>query len=351
MKRTIFVLAAVLVVFGCGPGGPGGSGPAAPPVDTSDATNDFYDNEATHPLPLAALTVDGEVADSGPADLTALPRRSVIVKEALLDGEGAPRFVGSYRYDGYSLFDVLNRIKVRKKNASEFAPIVDLYVEAANAEGDKAVFSWGEIFYPNELHRILIADAVTLIVPTKTEDLWPLPAGPKIVAADDLLTERNIANPSRLTVRSLDASFPAVPPDAPPGGGEVKIVGLSGAETTLSIPDSARTLTYETVFYGRGRGIHSTTPFTGFLLKDVLLPHYPLTREALKRAVLTIAARDGYRVAATYAEIFNRNDQQELLLVEDPAMANGWRFRVFPACDFFSDRSIRDVSEIRIELR
>ncbi|MBN2265627.1 MAG: hypothetical protein JW775_07425, partial [Candidatus Aminicenantes bacterium] len=209
----------------------------------------------------------------------------------------------------------------------------------------------GEIFYPNELHRILIADAVTLIVPTKTEDLWPLPTASKIVAADDLLTERNIARPARLTVRSLDASFPAAPADAPAGGGEVKIVDLSGAEVALTVPQGARSLTYETVFYGRGRGIHSTTPFSGRLLKDVLLPHYPMTKESLQRAVLTIAARDGYRVAATYAEIFNRNDQQEMLLVEDPAMANGWRFRVFPACDFFSDRSIRDISEIRIELR
>ena len=174
MKRMVLALAAVLIVCGCGPKGPGepsGSARVASPVDTTNVTNDFYDNEATHPLPLAALAVDGEVAEPGPVDLAALPRRSVIVKEALLDEGGRPRFVGAYRYDGYSLFDVLDRVKVRKKNASEFAPIVDLYVEVENSDGDKAVFSWGEIFYPNELHRILIADAVTLIVPTKTEDL------------------------------------------------------------------------------------------------------------------------------------------------------------------------------------
>ena len=351
MKRVVFYLAALLIVYGCGPSGPRGPGQAAPPADSSDATNDFYDNGPTHPVPPAALTVDGEVADAGPVDLTVLPRRSVIVKEVLLDGDGAPSFVGAYRYDGYSLFDILNHVKVRKRNESEFAPVVDLYVEAENAEGAKAVFSWGEIFYPNELHRILIADAVTPIVPTKTGDLWPLPATSKVVAAGDLLTERNIANPSRLTVRSLDASFSAASLGAPAGEGNVKIVDLSGAAAALTIPQGARFLTYETVFYGRGRGIHSTTPFSGRLLKDVLQPRYPMTRDVLQRAVLAIAARDGYRVAATYAEIFNRNDQQEFLLVEDPARADGWRFRIFPAGDFFSDRSIKDISEIRIELR
>lgn len=351
MKQAILALAAILIISGCGPKAPGGPVRAALPVDSTGATNDFYDNEDTQKLPLVGLTVDGEVAGPAPVDLGTLPRRSVIVKEALLGDDGTPRFVGAYRYDGYSLFDILNRVQVRKKNEAEFAPVVDLFVEVENAEGEKAVFSWGEIFYPNELHRILVADAVVRIVPTKTEDLWPLPVASKIVAASDLLTERNISHPSRLTVRSLDRSFAAAPPGAPAGGGELKIAGLAGVKGPLAIPLGARSLTYETVFYGRGRGIHSTTPFTGPLLKDVLRPHYPLTKEVLRRGVLTFASRDGYRVAATYAEIFNRNDQQELLLIEDPTLPDGWRFRIFPAGDFFSDRSIKDVSEILIELR
>jgi len=333
MSRGIVIVMALLMVSACGPNGQGGPDQGVPAVDAFDATNDFYDNEETRPLPVAGLSIDGEVAEPGPVDLAKLPTRSVIVKEALLGDDGAARFVGAYRYDGYSLFDVLNHFKIRKKNEQEFAPVVDLFVEVSNDKGDKVVFSWGEIFYANDLHKILIASSVMRIVPTKSKDLWPLPAASKIVAADDLLTERNILNPSRLTVRSLDASLPGVPASA------------------LTIPPGIRPQTYHTVFYGRGRGIHSTTPFTGYFLKDVLLPDYPLTRDRIRRALFTVAAQDGYRVAMTYSEVFNRNDQQEFLLIDNRAAEDGGRFRIFPACDFFSDRSIKAVSKISVETR
>jgi len=352
MKRMLMIIVAALAVFACGPkdGRVGGSAP--PAVDTLDATNDFYDNVPAQTLPPAGLTVDGEVADPGPVDLSGLPVRSVIVKEARLDDDGSNRFVGAYRYDGYSLFDILNRVKVRKKNEREFSPVVDLFVEVANDEGEKVVFSWGEIFYPNDLHKILIASSVMRIVPTKSKDLWPLPDASKIVAGRDLLTERNISRPTRLTVRSLDASFPAAPAGAAPEGVRgVKVVDHAGAERPLTIPPDAKLQTYQTVFYGRGRGIHSTTPFTGQLLKDVLAPWCPQTRDAIRRDVFTVAALDGYRIAMTYAEVFNRNDQQEFLLVDLPGGDEGGGFRIFPACDFFSDRSIKSVSEIRTESR
>lgn len=64
-----------------------------------------------------------------------------------------------------------------------------------------------------------------------------------------------------------------------------------------------------------------------------------------------MAALDGYRVAISYAELFNRNDQQEFLLIETSKDEKGGKFRVFPACDFFSDRAVKALSEIRFEKR
>jgi hypothetical protein len=55
---------------------------------------------------------------------------------------------------------------------------------------------------------------------------------------------------------------------------------------------------------------------------------------------------DGYRCVYTYSEIFNRNDQAEVLLIEDKENQDGGVFRLFPAADFFSDRAVKAVSEI-----
>ena len=129
-------------------------------IDSSDMTNNFYDNTETYPLPLKELIIEGEIENPGKVDFSELPVHSVIVKETLLDSSGGDRFVGAYRYDGYSLFDILNKRILKKANSAEFKPIIDLYIEVENANGEKAVFSWGEIYYPNNLHKILIATGV-----------------------------------------------------------------------------------------------------------------------------------------------------------------------------------------------
>ncbi|HRX32036.1 MAG TPA: hypothetical protein P5349_09130, partial [Tenuifilaceae bacterium] len=92
-----------------------------------------------------------------------------------------------------------------------------------------------------------------------------------------------------------------------------------------------------------------TTPFTGYLLKDVLLPYFPLSNESIKKGMFTVAALDGYRVAMTYSEIFNRNDQQEFLLINN-VKGDGGKYKIFPAGDFFSDRAIKALKEIRFSI-
>ena len=176
-------------------------------IDTADMTNNFYDNTETYALPVKDLIIEGEIANPGKVDFSKLPKHSVIVKETLLDSSGSDRFVGAYRYDGYSLFDILDDRILRKANSAEFKPIIDLYIEIENDKGQKVVFSWGEIYYPNNLHKIIIASDVSRIVPSKTKDLWPLPAESKIVAGSDLVTERNISSPVKITVRSYPLSF------------------------------------------------------------------------------------------------------------------------------------------------
>jgi hypothetical protein len=319
------------------------------PIDTADMTNNFYDNTATHSLPVKDLIIEGEIANPGKVDFAKLPKRSVIVKEALVDSSGGDRFVGAYRYDGYSLFDILDERILRKANISEFKPIIDLYIEIENDRGEKVFFSWGEIYYPNNLHKIIIASDVSRIVPSKTKDLWPLPAESKIVAGSDLVTERNIGSPVKITVRSYPRSFKVDRDMTVMNAPDIRIFRSSEqVDIIKSLPSEINPQTFNTIFYGRGRGIHSTTPFTGILLKDLLVGYYPMSVELLKSGIICLAGIDGYRCVYSYSEIFNRNDQQEFLLIKTKPGEDGGVYRVFAACDFFSDRAVKSLSEIHL---
>ena len=315
-------------------------------VDSTDRTNNFYDNELVYDLVVSPLRVEGEVANPGAVDFAGLPLHSVIVKETLLSEEG-DSFVGAYRYDGYSLFDILNERILRKANAEEFNPIIDLYVEVENEAGEKACLSWGEIYYPNHLHEILIATRVMRIVPSKTKDLWTLPERSKLVVGTDLITERNISSPVRISVYSYPRSFETVKGLKPLYSPDLKIYVDDVTVATLDEnPSDLKVMDYQTIFYGRGRGIHSTQPFSGVMLKEILGRHVPFTRESLMNGIFLVVAKDGYRSVFTFSEVMNRNDQSEVLLICHPEVTDNGIFRLFPAGDFFSDRAVKGITDI-----
>jgi hypothetical protein len=318
-----------------------------PAADAGDRNNNFYDNAETYNLPGGEIEVTGEIENPGKVDLSKLSKHSVIVKETLLKEDGTDAFVGAYRYDGYSLFDILTNRIIKKKNVSEFKPIIDLYVEIENLKGEKVILSWGEIYYPNSLHNCIIATDVARIVPGRTKELWPLPSERKLVVGNDLVTERNISNPVRITVRSWPRSIPVNRDLDPLYSAEFDIFNGENLLETIKESPKLQTETIHTIFYGRGRGIHSTQLFTGFYLKEILGKYFDMNKKNLQLGLVTIVGKDGYRSVYSYSEIMNRNDQAEVLLVPCKEEKDGGQFRVFPSCDFFSDRAVKAVSEIR----
>lgn len=316
---------------------------------TTGQTNDFYDDAPTMTLAGATtITVNGEVEREMTINLTTLPVRSITVKETFLDN-GKVKFTGAYRYDGYSLYDILNNVVIKKKNEASFSPIIDLYVEVTGENGEKAIFSWGEIYYPVNRHRILVATSVARIVPSKTLDLWPLPEETKIVAGNDLITARNIRKPVTVTVRSSLSNYPVNRNLEPLFSESMKICLNGKPERQLSgIPEGMQTVTYNTVFYGRGRGIHGTTPFTGTYLKELISGDVTMTTASLMNGLVIVAGKDGYRSLFTLSEIINRNDQEEILLIDNGKKEDSGRFSVFASGDFFSDRAVKAIMEINI---
>jgi hypothetical protein len=315
-------------------------------------TNDLFDNSPTVALKNAeTITVSGEVEKEMVVPLSSLPLRSVAVKETVLDG-GKPVFRGAYRYDGYSLADILNRVIVKKKNAAEYRRMIDLYVEVSNEAGDRALFSWGEIFYPADTHRILVAAAVSRFVPQLTKEIWPLPAESKLVAETDFSTIRGIRSPTRVTIKSLDfdsASLGRTASLAPKTAVKIhlKLNGITLAEFDR-LPENIPTLTYPATLYGQGKGFLGIREMTGVTLSAFLSGKFPPSDAALREGLVAIIAADGYRAVFSLSELCNRNDRQEFLLMGGGEADGAPGFSIFPTADFFFDRAVGGIAILDI---
>ncbi len=316
--------------------------------DSTDQTNDFFDNEPLFDLPgSGVIEVSGEISGPVKVSLSDLPVRSLIVKETRIEA-GEVKFTGAYRYDGVSLYDILDQVKVIKKNAEEFNPIIDQYVVVFNAAGDSVVFSWGELYYPVQRHQIIIANRVMRIVPSKTKDQWPLPEIARIIVGSDLITERNISDPVKIVIRSIDRIY-KVDRDIKLWAPELAVEGVGNRSFALKeLPDGMTSRQVEHVFYGRGRGIHGITLTRGFLLKDLFSASLAPDRNLIRNGLFVIAGIDGYRCSMTYSELMNRNDQAEVMIMDEENYENAGKFSCLFTADFFSDRAIKAMSEIRL---
>lgn len=312
---------------------------------SAQENNDFYDNVPLKEYPCPKIEIAGEVVSPGPVDLSPLPLRQVLVREAILK-EGKETFVGSYVFQGYSLFDILKERFVAKKNAAEFPSVIDLFVVVENGKGEKALFSWGEIFYPITPHRILVAVKAAPIIPSLTKEVWPLPDSPRVVAADDLFSERTVDNPTKITVLSAPMSFKVEKGKSPMNAPAFSLVSAGKTVALFKEPPTEGPfLTMPSVFYGRGKGFHGVTRFSGRPLRSALEKYLPPTAERLRHGCFIVASDDGYRVVFSYSELFNRTDNGEFLLL-DKQSEDGGRFTIYPSPDFFSDRAVKSVKEI-----
>ncbi|HOB51753.1 MAG TPA: hypothetical protein PK176_09210 [Acidobacteriota bacterium] len=309
--------------------------------------NDYFDDAAATTLAGPDLVIAGDVATPGPVDVSRLPVRSVTVREAVLK-DGQREFVGAYRYDGYSLFDILRDVTVVKKNEAEFRPMIDLLVVVENAAGEKAVLSWGEIFYTNVQHRSLIAVRVSPVIPSHADDRWPVPTDTRLVCADDMVCARQIGQPVKITVLTCPHSF-AVNRDLKPlYSPAIRLVADGQEKGRLeSLSAAAGERAFPTVSYGHGMGFHGMSEIRGQSAKDVLLAAFPPTPERLRAGYLVFAAADGYRCTVSYSELFNRSDRAEFLIRDLGVDAKGGRFPLFAGPDFFVDRGVKALSEIR----
>ena len=312
-------------------------------TNAHDSTSDIA---GSRDFTVAPLRIEGEVENAGMVDPVHLPLRSVRIKEVSYDDSGHQQFKGAFVYTGYSLYDILSAVKVKKLNQKEFSPSTDLYVIVENDRGQHIVLSWGEIFYSKDNYEQLIAQEVSSITPSKLKAKWPLPSQSRLVCANDLSNGRFLDAPSRIVVKSFAGSFPIEKPKdiySP----EIRILNGKQSFTVAEMASTAGFRTYTSVGFGHGMGYKGVQNVTGGLLKTALAG---LKTEVggLKNSIVVVSAKDGYRAVFSFTEIFDRNDNQDFLLVDQSNSTKDGRFSLFAAPDFFVDRNVKAIEKIEV---
>jgi len=294
------------------------------------------------------LEILGEVKNPGIVDFDKLYKREVIAKEALEVADSV-QFVGAYRYKGFSLFDILNPFMVEKKNKDKFRPEIDLYVVIENAKGDSVTFSWSELFYSSPLHNIIIATESAPVKPHKTEVNYPVSATWKIVAANDLLSIRNLENPTKITVKSFDQKEYKIEKGLDPCYSEnVKVIVHNQLTCTVEKqPKTEQMPKYNSIFYGMGKGFHGSPVFQGPDLANSIAPAITaIKNEKIGKSLICVVGIDGYRVIYSYSELFNRADQIKAILdIPENNNKTGY-YRFYHPANFFADYSVRGLMKI-----
>ena len=127
---------------------------------------------------------------------------------------------------------------------------------------------------------------------------------------------------------------------------EFKIVD-GGTTTVVSDPAQFTAKRgYIDAAYGHGMGFKGVKDAEGFVLKDVLMKAGAEPQESGAELVV-VSANDSYRAAFSLAEIINRNDNADFLVVDKGHEEDG-RFALLSATDFFVDRNVRSVAKIEI---
>ena len=95
--------------------------------------------------------------------------------------------------------------------------------------------------------------------------------------------------------------------------------------------------------FGMGRGFHGLHAWTGPSLAQVVAPHVPAGAD------LEGPSADGYRTVLSGREVFGDPDNLVLGATEDgQPLADRGPFRLVVRNDFFIDRSVHSVQEIRL---
>jgi hypothetical protein len=345
--------------------------------------------DAPAATPAKGIALSGSVKKPGAVDtaaLAALPRHAVLAKVP-----GTARYRGTFATEGVALKDLLEKAEVAKATNDNFDRPLDLAVVVTGRDGTKALFSWGELFLLGDEGAALLVDRMRPLVPhhhEKIEDgrfaagAWfgvearekldvsgcagchdggklgkiDVPRGVCLVPTRDATGRRFVEDVVSIEVRQ--AGFPAPPRKrdlADPWVEAPALVLPDGTSTPLDVKALAGVARAEGEDdgIGLGRGFHGHRRFAGASLAALLRGKLPAgTDPGLLFVVVT--ASDGYRSLYSGGEVLLSRYPENVLLVDTqagkPLLRKSGRLESYARADFFVDRSVRNLAEVRVLL-
>ncbi|MBK9089578.1 MAG: hypothetical protein IPL90_11210 [Holophagales bacterium] len=335
----------------------------------------------------AGIALTGSVKKSQDVDATVLatlPRQRLHVKVSGPNGA----YRATVEADGVSLKDLIEKAEVGKSMDDNFDRPLDLAVVVTGRDGKKALFSWGELFLAGDSGAAVLADRLRPFVPHHHEPVaepaiasgaWlgpgerasldvsscagchdggkvpkvDVPRGICLVPTRDATGRRFVEDVVSIEVRQ--AGFPAPPQKkglADPWVEAPRLVLPNGKSTPLSVKATKglRRVEGEDDGIGLGRGFRGHSRFSGPSLAALLKSSLPAgTDPGLLFVVVT--ASDGYRSLYSGGEILLSRLPENIVLVDTedgkPLFRKSGRLKSVARGDFFVDRAVRSVSEIR----
>lgn len=335
----------------------------------------------------AGVAVYGSV--KAPRTLTATSFSGYLPQSRLVKISGAAgRYRGTYEVEGVALRDLLEKAEVAKAADDGFDRLLDLAVVVTGRDGKRALFSWGEIYLAADPGAVLLVDRLRPFIPQHHDPVvgplfatrsWlgpdvrakldvsgcaschdggklgriDVPRGFCLVPIRDRDGRRFVEDVVAIEVRQ--AGFPAPPGkdeqadlwvEAPslvlPGGKAVPLTGkaLKGVARLDGEDDTV----------GLGRGFRGRTRWGGVSLAALLRSTLPADVDpGLLYVVVT--GSDGYRSLFSGGEILLSRLPENVVLVDTvdgkPLWRKAGRLRSFARDDFFHDRSVAALAEIR----
>jgi hypothetical protein len=321
--------------------------------------------------------VDGALLDS-------LGRQSRLMKLFTPDD----RYAGAFEQSGAGLQRVLELAGVVKKTEDGFSRPLDVYVAATSRSGRRVVFSYGEIFNVADPGAILVADKARYVIPghhdakalaewdrgllgpaqreqLSIESCSSCHTGPRPSPLAKLRGVSLVPGADRRSERFLSEITELRLCQAGPLAG---VTGKKGEtspvdEPTLVLPDGRSVpltrkllkglpvVPFVDAAFGEGRGFQGEHAWSGVGMNAVL--EKALGRPLdLKRVLLLVTACDGYRSVFSGGEMAFSSSGEGVILADrqdgkayDP---KDGRYRIVPRLDFFVDRSVRSVKELRV---
>ncbi|MCP4896400.1 MAG: hypothetical protein GY906_05440 [bacterium] len=306
-------------------------------------------------------------------------------KDKIRLGTPEGQYRATFEVSGPSLWSVLEKVQIEKKVADGFDRPIDLLVVVKGRQGHEALFSIGELQMGNLSGRVLLADRIRHIIPHHHEEVPPLaeqdgwlnagvrkalsvpedcvgchaeekvpavdiPRGVCLIAAGDSWPPRFVEDVVEISIRQVGITVPVHMKKGTAAQPSIRFVRLDGSSVALhsSAMLSLGAESFSDATFGMGRGFHGIHSWTGLPLSSLVAAQIPAGTD-LDRLWILVTAADGYRIVLSGKEVFTSPNGVILATTEDdqPLGERGPMRLVVPA-DFYIDRSVHSVQEIRL---